>query len=76
MIDIPETLTTREALAYLAQKTGKPGGPYHKKHLNLWQRQGRIAPHIQGTMGRQNTYTIESLDVLAATIKVEYRRNT
>jgi len=70
------TLTTNEALAYLARKTDKPGGPYHKKHLNLWQRQGRIAPYTQGTRGQQNTYTIESLDTLAASIQIKHRHKT
>lgn len=68
------TITTNEALAYLGEQTGL-GHPFGKQRLNKFQQQGRISPHTRGggDKGHQNTYTVDSLDALIATIKTQHR---
>lgn len=68
-----KTLTTNEALNYIRVQTGRETS-IHKKQLNRWQRYGWITRHSAGIDGRQNTYTIKSLDALCE--KINSRSNS
>lgn len=68
------TLTTTEALVYIQVQTERETA-IHKKQLNRWQRYGWITRHTAGVDGRQNTYTVESLDALCDKINDRHGGN-
>lgn len=68
-----QTLTTKEALLYIQEKTGKVH-PYHRQRLIKWRSYGWITRYTIGIEGRPNTYTIEALDALCEKIITRYRR--
>ncbi len=67
MTDQPNTLTTKEARAYIGAEFAQQ--PLHLTQLHRYRRYGWITPHEIGTKGKPTTYTVESLDALCVKIK-------
>ncbi len=74
MTDQPNTLPTKEARAYIAERIGQD--TVHLTQLHRYRRYGWITPHEIGTAGAATTYTVESLDRLCARIKEMKRMYT
>ncbi len=74
MTDQPNALTTSEALEYIRVHTGRDK-PHCRDQLARWIRSGKLKPHtIGGGTGKQNTFTIEALDLFVLRHNSNYWR--